>query len=324
MTWIRSHLRVALALVLVFCAGALWLKQPVIGHDPLLPLPEVVDSAKLQVTVHRLSVEFRPRDSRHPENLDRAADFIRSELQAAGGRVSDQEFTADGHQYRNLIARFGPEEGERVVVGAHYDAYSDLPAADDNASGTAGLLALARLLGRSTLNHPVELVAYTLEEPPYFGSTRQGSAVHAKSLRLAGVKLRAMLCLEMIGYYSDRSGSQEYPHPALKLIYPTRGNFLAVVGRGKEVALIRRVKRAMQGGSLPIRSLNDPIGLIGTDLSDHASYWREGYPAVMLTDSAFYRNQAYHEAGDTEDRLDYARMAQAVAATYQAVMRLAE
>ena len=98
----------------------------------------------------------------------------------------------------------------------------------------------------------------------------------------------------------------------------------AVVGRGKEVALIRRVKRAMQGGPLPIRSLNDPLRMTGTDSSDHASYWREGYPAVMLTDSAYYRNQAYHEAGDTEDRLDYQRMAQAVAATYQAVVRLAE
>jgi hypothetical protein len=167
-------------------------------------------------------------------------------------------------------------------------------------------------------------VAYTLEEPPYFGSSKMGSAVHAQSLRRAGVKIRAMICLEMIGYYSDRPFSQEYPLHALKLIYPTRGNFLAVVGRGDDVALIRRVKRAMQGGPLAIRSLNDPLNMTGTDLSDHASYWRQGYPAVMLTDSAFYRNQAYHEAGDTEDRLDYRRMAQVVEAAYQAVMRLAE
>src|SRR5204863_2711043 len=134
--------------------------------------------------------------------------FIRKELESTGGRVSEQPLMFEKKAYRNVVASFGPESGERIVVGAHYDAYGGLPGADDNASGVAGTLELARLLGASPPAIRVDVVAFTLEEPPAFGSPGMGSAVHAASLRRAGVRLRAMICLEMIGFFSNSSGSQ--------------------------------------------------------------------------------------------------------------------
>jgi Zn-dependent M28 family amino/carboxypeptidase len=211
------------------------------------------------------------------------------------------------------------------VVGAHYDAYGGLPGADDNASGVAGAIELARLLGASPPPIRVDVVAFTLEEPPAFGSPGMGSAVHAASLRRAGVRLRAMVCLEMIGYYSNRSGSQTFPMPILRLFYPGRGNFIAIVGRPSEVRLVRILKGAMRSASTqPVRSINGPRSLLGADLSDHASYWDAGYPAVMVTDTAFYRNLAYHTAADSPETLDYDRIAEVVRGVFAAVLRLAK
>jgi Zn-dependent M28 family amino/carboxypeptidase len=159
---------------------------------------------------------------------------------------------------------------------------------------------------------------------PFFGSREMGSAVHARSLSEAGARVKAMLSLEMIGYFSDAPGSQKLPFAALGLLYPRRGNFIAVVGRLSQPGLVRRVKRSMMSATdLPVRSINAPSLIPGVDLSDHASYWREGYPAVMVTDTAFYRNDWYHTERDTPDTLDYARMAEVVAGVRRAVVDLA-
>lgn len=283
------------------------------------------DADRLQADVRKLSEDFVPRDFRHPENLDAAAAWIDEELQAAGGTVTRQHWTVHGVDFQNVVASFGPETDERIVVGAHYDAFDPLPGADDNASGIAGLLEVGRLLGATKLSRRVELVAFTLEEPPYFRTAEMGSARHAAALADAGTPVRAMICLEMIGYFSEQPHSQSFPTPLLKPLYPRRGDFIAVVGRLGKGGLVRDVKAAFRGASdLPVRSINGPAALPGVDFSDHMNYWARGYDAVMITDTALYRNPAYHTAHDTADRLDYPRMAKVVDGTFNAVLHLAQ
>jgi Zn-dependent M28 family amino/carboxypeptidase len=243
-----------------------------------------------------------------------------------------QEVAVEEGRYKNIIARFGPQSGQLLVIGAHYDSHADAraeitdprgysldthtPGADDNASGVAGLLELARLLAREPQAQAIELVAYTLEEPPHF-RTQMGSVQHARSLSAAKRKVRLMLSLEMIGYFSDEPGSQRYPMRVLDHVYPDRGNFIALVGRMGDFAQMREAKALMTGATdLPVHSINAPPLIPGIDFSDHRSYWAEGYPALMLTDTAFYRNRHYHQAGDTFEKLDYERMAKVVQSVY--------
>jgi len=276
-----------------------------------------------------LSETFAPRDWRHPENLDRAAAYIRAELTHPSARISEQPFELDGHTYRNVIASFGPATGERIIVGAHYDAHEEFPGADDNASGVAGLIELAKLLSNQRLPLRVDLVAYTLEETrrPRRGApgvSLYGSTVHAKSLLRDRASVRVMFSLEMIGFFSDREKSQSYPSSVLRLFYPDRGNFLVVCGRLREGWMIRRIKSAMLAASeLPVYSFNAPSFVAGINRSDHAVYWAAGYPAVLVTDTAFNRNPNYHNAADVLETLDYHRMAMAVQAVYAAVLAIA-
>lgn len=322
----RRLARIILILCLILAAlGVLtwfWVTQPLFSQ-PQTAQTISVDPARLETDVRELSEQLLPRDQTHPSNLDRTAAYIRARLAESGGRLSEQPFNISGNTYRNVICSFGPQSNERIIVGAHYDSYREYPAADDNASGVAGLIELARLLSRTNLPLQVDLVAYTLEEPPYFGSAHMGSVMHAQSLREAGVKVRAMLSLEMIGYFSDAPDSQSFPVSLLRAFYPSRGNFIAVVSSLGEGGMARTVKRAMIGSSsLPVYSISAPRFVPGIDFSDHLSYWKAGYDALMITDTAFYRNHNYHTANDTAEKLDYRRMAMVVAGVYGAVIDL--
>jgi Zn-dependent M28 family amino/carboxypeptidase len=313
----------ALALLLVV-AGSLWMTQPVF----LVGSPEkdggAPDPARLERRVEELVGRFHPRDFGHPENLSRAARFLAEELRRTGAVVSEQAYEAAGATYANVVAAIGPDTTDVVVVGAHYDVAGEMPGADDNASGVAGLLELADLLVGANLSRRVELAAYALEEMPFFSTGQMGSAVHARSLAEAGRRVRAMLCLEMIGCFSDEPGSQQFPFAPLRLFYPGRGNFIAVVGNLGGAGVVRRVKRSMRkAGDLPVHSINAPPFVPGVDLSDHVNFWRQGDPAVMITDTAFYRNPRYHTERDTAETLDYRRMAKVVAGVRQAVLDLA-
>jgi Zn-dependent M28 family amino/carboxypeptidase len=305
-----------LAAVVVACLGC---------GVTLPPRQQPGDPARLEASVRALSQRFHPRDASHPANLDAAAAWLRGELERAGARVSEQSWQTDGETYRNVIARFGPESGELVIVGAHYDTCEPLPGADDNASGVAALLELARLLGAQAPPGPVELVAYSLEEPPFFRTRHMGSVHHADSLAAGGVPVRAMLALEMVGYFSDAPDSQTYPADLLSWLYPDEGSFIAVVGNMANGSLVRRVARAMRasGAPIPVESLRAPESLAGVDFSDHRSYWARGFPAAMITDTSFYRNANYHRATDTAETLDYQRMAAVVTALHAAVWSLA-
>lgn len=315
---------IAAALLGLLAVGAAWLTQPVrarLAADGDGPSP---DPARLERRVRELVERFHPRDGGHPENMRRAAAWIAAELRATGAAVSEQGFPAAGAEYVNVVAAYGPETRDVVVVGAHYDVAGEMPGADDNASGVAGLLELADLLAGATLSRRVELVAFANEEAPYFATPGMGSEVYAVSLARQGRGVRGMLCLEMLGCFSDESGSQQLPFAVLKLVYPSRGNFIAVVGSAGGAGLVRSVKRSMREASdLPVYSINAPSFVHGVDLSDHSTFWRRNLPAVMITDTAFYRNPRYHTEHDTPDTLDYRRMAQVVAGVRGSVLELA-
>ena len=301
-----------------------WVTQPLFARARV-NTERTVDPSRLQAHVHKLSVELVPRDENHLENLDRVAAYIKSEFSQTSAIVSEQPYRINRKSYRNVIAQFGPATDERIVVGAHYDAAGPLPGADDNASGVAGLIELARLLERQQLPLRVELVAFTLEEPPYFRTTGMGSLIHAQSLKEKDVRVRAMFSLEMIGYFTDAANTQHFPAGVLSAFYPSAGNFIGVVGRLSDWSIVRRTKAAMRKATpLPVYSINAPSLVPGVDLSDHVNYWRAGYNAAMITDTAFYRNPNYHTAQDTEEKLDYKRMALVVEGVYAAVVALAQ
>lgn len=321
---IRIMIFVIVAAVLALFAIWFWLTQPLL-FKPTQNASRTVDPARLEGHVRKLSIELSPRDETHLENLDHVSDYIRTEFQQTGGTVSDQPYRIEGRSFRNVIAAFGPDSSERIIIGAHYDTAGPLPGADDNASGVAGLIELGRLLSRRQLKTRVELVAFTLEEPPYFRTNGMGSAVHAESLRKQNVRVKAMISLEMIGYFSDKPKSQHFPAAILQALYPSHGNFIAVAGRVSDGLLARRVKAAMTGASpLPVFSINAPSFIPGIDFSDQVNYWNAGYRALMITDTAFYRNPNYHTEHDTAEKLDYKRMAMVVAGVFAAVVELDE
>jgi hypothetical protein len=324
----ESYLKVRpsfiIVLILIFICGWWIVRMPALPFSQIKKPNISLEPERLRGHVRMLSETLVPRNEAYPENLDKTANYIREQLRSAGARIEDQPFRADGRTFRNVVASYGPEGGERIVVGAHYDGFSIYPAADDNASGIAGLLELARLLQQKKPRLRVDLVAFTLEEPPYFRTDLMGSAVYAQSLKAAKVKVRGMLSLEMIGYFTESPNSQHFPNKLLQLLYPSRGNFITIVGRFSDMGLTYSVKKAIKGScSLPVYSLSAPGIFPGVDFSDHMNFWNCGFPAVMITDTAFFRNTAYHTPQDTADRLDYAKMADVVEGVYAAVRTLA-
>lgn len=278
-----------------------------------------VDEARLLGHVKTLSVKLSPRSVENPRNLNMAADYIRDELTSYGIEVTEQSYDVAGQQFRNIVARFGPKDTKvpLLIFGAHYDSHDKTPGADDNASGVAGLLELSRLLQQYPPTRPIEVVAYSTEEPPHFGSENMGSAHHAVLLSKDLKQVDLMIGIEMIGYFSDEPNSQRYPDPTLAKIYPHTGNFIAVVGRIRETFVARDIAKLLRYPSnLPVESFNAPEGFPGLDLSDHRNYWSQGIPAVMVTDTAYMRNKNYHKAGDTFDTLDYKRMSQVVSGLF--------
>lgn len=296
---------------------AIWfyLAQPALCSNE--PTELKVDTERLKEVVKKLSVDFHPRNFRNTDNLNATAGYIQAHFEQAGGRVKIQEFTVSGNTYNNVRAYFGDNSTSRIIIGAHYDSQDITPGADDNASGVAGLIELAHLFSQHPPQRGIELVAYTLEEPPFFDFKYMGSYVHAESVDTENTQVDAMIALEMIGYFNDKFGSQDYPTALFRAIYPNTGDFIAVVGRIDQRSYISQVKAAMQGTTeLDVYSIAAPTSIPGIDFSDHRNDWKFGYNAVMVTDTAFYRNEAYHTDEDTWDRLNYDKMADVVRAVY--------
>jgi Zn-dependent M28 family amino/carboxypeptidase len=253
------------------------------------------------------------RNTLFPENLARAAALIERELAAAGYRVERQtyEVERDGVTADNVIAELkgGPEI---VVIGAHYDAVPETVGADDNASGVAALLSLARRFAGTKPAKTVRFVAFANEEPPHFQSRDMGSWQYAKRCRDRGETIVAMLSLETIGYYDDRRGSQQYP-PPLAALYPDTGNFVGFTSNLGSRALLNRCVKAFRAATdFPVESAAMPELIQEVGWSDQWSFWQFGWPAVMVTDTAPFRNPHYHRPSDRPGTLDYGRLAHVV------------
>ncbi|MFK5924538.1 MAG: M28 family peptidase [Verrucomicrobiota bacterium] len=305
--------------------GFFMVAQPSNGQSP--PSTIKVKPADLEAHVQKLSTEFFPRTPYENKNLQQTANYVLEQFKKTGARTKEQHFststTVDPNaKFRNVSAFFGPDKGPRIVIGAHYDSYGNLPGADDNASGVAGLIELAKLFAAHPPSTMIELVSYPLEEPPFFATSKMGSAFHARALKKAKVEVKLMICLEMIGYFTDQPKSQRYPNKALQLYYPSVGNFIAIASTFDYRKQTLAMKKAMSGVTpLPVESINAPRGLPGIDFSDHRNYWTYGYPAVMITDTSFYRNPHYHKKTDTPETLDYKKMSQVVIAVFEAARK---
>jgi len=295
-----------------------------VPSDYVFPAVDV-DESYLKQVVQKLAVQIGPRNLDYYDALQSASEYIQDELIKSGYEIEHQTYSVRGRRVENIIASVGPEDADRVVVGAHYDTFGNQPGADDNASGVAGLIALAKLLKEHEhrLTRRVDLVAFTLEEPPFFRSENMGSYVHAKSLSDNKVKVRAMIALEMIGFFSDEKGSQAYPLSLLHLFYPDEGDFIGVVSNMSSRRLKSEIRDWMSKSDIKVRSLSAPAWLVGIDFSDHLNYWKLGYDAIMVTDTAFYRNKNYHQVTDTIDTLDFSRMSEVIRGLFYAVIYLA-
>lgn len=270
-----------------------------------------------------LSKEIGERSFFRFDNLEKAARYIEKEFNEIGYSVEKQNYSVEGKTVTNLIVQKQGLENidEVIVIGAHYDTVYGSPGADDNASGVAGLLELARLWKGTKGKKTVRFVAFTLEEPPFYKTDFMGSRVYAKSVEKENIT--AMFCLEMLGYYTSQEKSQDYSLPLMNTIYPHKGDFIAVVGNLSSRSLVKRTEELFKkNSSVPVESLSSFEFVTGVDFSDHSSFWEVGFPAVMITDTAFYRNSHYHDASDKPDTLDYPTFALTVQGLYYVLLAL--
>jgi hypothetical protein len=281
--------------------------------------------ARLRAHVAALAGTIGERHLFRPKALAAAADYITKAWQAQGYAPEHEAFLVDGVTCANLlVTRPGRGRADEILlIGAHYDTVPGSPGADDNASGVAGLLEITRAMAGLEPEMTARFVAFTNEEPPFFRSGQQGSAVHAQAARARGERIALMVSLEMLGFYDDRPGSQRYP-PLFRWFYPDRGNFLGFVADFRSRQVMQQAAMAFRAaGGLPLETCATFRWIPGVAWSDHGPFWRQGYQAFMVTDTAFHRNPFYHTAGDVPGTLDYTRFATAVGGLARCFTRLA-
>lgn len=278
----------------------------------------------LRKTVIELAHEIGPRSYRQPGALRKASEYIRERFEEQGYAVSSQAFRVGEQTYENLSAEISGVSDKTIIVGAHYDSVSGTPGADDNASGVAAVLELSGLLRHAIVDNTVRFVAFTLEEPPFFRTEHMGSHVYARGLRERGENVIGMICLEMIGFFTDKPRSQYFPVSFMRWFYPRSGNFISMVSDLRSKRFLSRVLKGFRKGtSLPVEHVSTLPIVPGIDFSDHRSFWEFGYDALMITDTSFYRNPNYHGQSDTYDTLDYVKMAEVVRGIEAAIREIA-
>lgn len=268
----------------------------------------------LKKHVMTLSDDIGERHLFYYQNLQKAAEYISEEFKSYGYTPERQIYNIGEMEFSNIIAaKEGKSDPRKIIIaGAHYDTVRGTPGADDNASGVAGILELARLLSQETINKTIRFVAFVNEEPPFFRTRKMGSRVYSRQAKKKREDIIAMFSFEMIGYFSEEERSQHYPL-GLRLWYPRKANFIALVGNFRSRKFVKEVARLFRKHSrFGLESIAMPSIIPGIDFSDHWSFWREGYNAAMITDTAFYRYLDYHGPRDTYDRLDYRKMAEVV------------
>lgn len=320
-TFLRAHWKAIVAIVLLVVLA-------MVTVNPSTAMPDPTLATRLRTHVDAIASE--EHNTATPHALEQAAVYIEGVLGSEGYRIRRQEYEAGGHKVRNIevsVANVaaGAKPARIFIIGAHYDSAPGAPGANDNGSGTAAVLELARLLKsmRPSQGTEVKFVFFVNEEPPWFRGEEMGSVRHARQLHEDGHKVEGALILETIGYYSQARHSQQLP-PGLEKRYPDTGNFIAFVGTLESSRLVQDALSAFQAASsFPARGLAAPAYVQGVTLSDHSSYNRFGYPAIMITDTAFMRYPYYHTAEDTPDKLDYDSVARVVSGLARTIKALA-
>ncbi len=310
------RLAVLAATLLIFCVWAYFTMLKMPGKScagPLSPLTDAQVSLRdeLIADVEKLAGRIGERNIWNYLNLAAAADYIENSLAEAGYKVRRQNFTVQNQICCNLeVELTGTKYPDQIViVGAHYDSVLGSPGANDNVSAVAAALAIARRFAGKKTARTLRFVLFANEEPPFFQTDQMGSFIYAKSCREKGDNIIAMLCLETIGYYSDQPNSQRYPFP-FSLVYPSTGNFLGFVSNLSSRKLLHTVVASFRKNcKFPSQAGAIPEIVPGINWSDHWSFWRHGYPAIMITDTAPYRYPWYHSHEDTPDKIDYPRLA---------------
>ncbi len=282
-------------------------------------------ASSLRIHVQKLASDIGERNVFRPAALEEAAQYIMEQWTEQGYEVRSQTYMAKGVSCKNLeVTRWGISRNEgMILVGAHYDSVKGSPGADDNASGIAALLEISRSLASSGNDQTIRFVAFVNEEPPFFYWRKMGSMVYARAARQRGDKITLMMSLEMLGYYKKNRGTQRYP-PFLRLFYPDRADFIAFASNLRSRRQLHSTTARFHACcDFPLEKIAAPGVVPGISWSDHLSFWRYGYPALMVTDTAFYRNPNYHTSGDTPDTLDYEAFARVTEGLWRTIIALA-
>jgi hypothetical protein len=327
---LRITIVVVAVLVLLWWFGIRMPGKNVSKAGPLSP-DEIVLREELRANVEKLAGEIGERNMWHYAQLNNAADFIEDSFSRAGLRTRRDSYEIRGQTCHNIEAEIaGGQQGAAVsspppiiIIGAHYDSVFGSPGANDNGTGMAATLALARRFASAKPKHTLRFVAFVNEEPPYFLSGEMGSLVYARRCKERGDKISAMISLETIGYFSDAPNSQTYPSPGLGLFYPKIGNFIGFVSNVHSRPLLRRVIALFRKhAKIPSEGAALPAFIPGVSWSDQWSFWQQGYPAIMVTDTAPFRYPYYHSSNDTPDKLDYDRFTLVVSGMQKVIEKL--
>lgn len=303
--------------ILIFISGEK--KERIVQKSP-------VPADSSQVKKHLVSLTQTPkfRNHKNVEQLNAIAEYIHQTFNTYSDSIGFQEYKVDGKEYKNVICSFGTENSKRIIIGAHYDVCGDQQGADDNATGVTALLELARMLQKQKLNYRVDLVAYTLEEPPYFRTENMGSYAHAKYLKDNNIDVYGMASVEMIGYFKDEQESQSFPIGILSWVYGDKGDFITLVkkisGAGPFVGNF--IDHFKDSNQIKTETFPAPKFVGGVDYSDHLNYWKFDFPALMITDTSFFRNKNYHQTTDTLETLDIGRMTKVIDAIFLSIIHL--
>jgi len=297
------------------------------GQLPALSAEEQALAVSLETHIRTLAETIGERRIGQGASMDRAQDYIVTTVRkipgVGGNQVRIEDVGADGYHAKNVVVDFPGNSRRLVVVGAHYDSAVGAPGADDNATGVAAVLELARRFSRHSMSKTIRFVLFANEEPPYFQNDGMGSLNDARASRQRGEEVNAMLSLESLGYYADAAGTQQYPWP-IGLLYPERGDFVAFVGNLASRSLVRESVGAFRAGaSFPSEGAALPASIPGVGWSDQWSFWELSYPAVMVTDTAPFRNPSYHQRTDRLATLDCSKLARVTVGLSHVLERLA-
>jgi hypothetical protein len=327
---VRAKLATLAAILFVLLgvptAFFLWMTSVPGTSAGMITAPPTSEQAMLAARLrsHVVAIASEPHNLQHRQGLARADAYLAKQLMSYGYQVRSEDVLLPA---RNLEVVLEPKDADAatIVVGAHFDSFDDVPGANDNGSGVAALLELARLMKPldRKLRQRVRFILFANEEPPFFKSGAMGSNVAAQRLLKNKERVDGMISLETMGYFSDRSGSQAYPFP-LSVRYPSTGNFIAFVGDLSSRSFLRRsIASFRRHARIPSVGGAAPAFVTGIDWSDHWSFSQTGVPAFMVTDTAPFRYPHYHTAKDTPDKIDYVRLTLVVEALQPTIIDLA-